>query len=161
MTVAPQSQSDRNRDVLVAGLAGLGAAVAAGVAWGLIVKWTNHEWGIAAWGVGLVVGSVVAAAARGSRGTPFQVVSVACAVIGVLIGKYLEVAWAESDLLQLGIFSSTTWDIFTDSESGVWSWFDLVWFAAGRVSAPSRPRRGEQAGRPDPRSPWRRCRCAQ
>ena len=61
--------------------------------------------------------------------------SVVCAVIGVLIGKYLEVAWAESDLLQLGIFSSTTWDIFTDSESGVWSWFDLVWFAAAIFSA--------------------------
>src|SRR5262245_9048229 len=131
-----RTQSDPNRDVLVAGLAGLGAAVVAGIAWGLIVKWTDHEWGIAAWGVGLVVGSVVAAAARGRRGTPFQVVSVACAVIGVLFGKYLEVAWADSGgQLQLGIFSSTTWDIFTDSESGVWSWFDLVWFAAAVVSA--------------------------
>ena len=72
---------------------------------------------------------------RAAAADAVQVVSVGCAVIGVLIGKYLEVAWAESDLLQLGILSSTTWDIFTDSESGVWSWFDLVWFAAAIFSA--------------------------
>jgi MFS family permease len=132
---SPQQRGAVGRDVLMAALAGLGAAVAAGVAWGLIVKWTDHEWGIAAWGVGLVVGSVVAAAARDRRGMPFQAVSVACAVIGVLVGKYLEVAWTDTDLVKLGILSSTTWDIFTDSDAGVWSWFDLVWFAAAVFSA--------------------------
>ena len=129
-----QAQSDLNRDLLIAGLAGLAAAIAAGIAWGLVVKWTNREWGIAAWAVGGAVGASVAAAARGRRGTPFQVVSVVCAVIGVLLGKYLEVAWADADI-ELGVFSSDTWNIFTDSGSGIWSWYDAIWFAAAVFTA--------------------------
>src|SRR5262249_25426581 len=48
---------DRSGAVLTAALAGLGAAVGGGVAWGLIVKWTDYAIGFAAWGIGLGVGN--------------------------------------------------------------------------------------------------------
>jgi hypothetical protein len=46
-----------------AALAGLVAAVAGGVAWGLIVRWSGYEVGFVAWGIGFLVGSAVALAA--------------------------------------------------------------------------------------------------
>src|SRR6266508_5834458 len=74
-------------------LAGLVAAVAGGIAWGLIVKWSDYEIGFAAWGIGFFTGIAVLWATRGTRGLPFQAIAVVCALLGILIGKYLGFAW--------------------------------------------------------------------
>src|SRR5438034_8501239 len=78
---------------LPAVLAGLVAAIAGGIAWGLIVKWTDYEIGFAAWGLGFLVGMAVLVATRGSRGLPFQAIAIGCALLGILIGKYLAFVW--------------------------------------------------------------------
>ena len=78
--------------LLPAVAAGLVAAVVGGVVWGLIVKWTDYEVGFAAWGIGFLVGLAVVTAAR-TRGLVLQVVAVLCALLGILIGKYLSFVW--------------------------------------------------------------------
>ena len=132
-----QARSDPNRDLAIAGLAGLAAAIVGGLAWGLIVRWTDREICIAAWAIGGLVGTVVARTEH-RRGLPYQLVAVVCAALGVLLGKYLEVAWQEvlpGTGIRLGVFSSDTWSVFTDSDSGVWSWYDALWFGLAVFTA--------------------------
>jgi hypothetical protein len=47
-------------------LAGLVAAIAGGIAWGLIVKWTDYEIGFAAAGIGFLTAIAILRATRGS-----------------------------------------------------------------------------------------------
>ena len=75
-------------------LAGLVAAVAGGIAWGLISKYTDYEVGIVAWGIGFVAGFVVERAAGGRRSPDLQAIAIVSALLGVLIGKYLGFAFA-------------------------------------------------------------------
>jgi len=131
---------ERSGAVLTAALAGLGAAVVGGVAWGLIVKWTDYEIGFAAWGIGLVVGTAVALGAQGRRGRPFQLLAVVLALAGILLGKYLAFVWIGQDALHelglsLPLFSSDTVRLFWDSRSDVWSGFDLLWAGLAVVTA--------------------------
>jgi hypothetical protein len=127
-------------DLLTAVGAGLVAAIAGGAAWGLIGRWTNYEVGIAAWGIGFIVGTAVVFGSRGRRGLPLQLFAVVLALAGILIGKYLSFVWVnQSDLEQLGIslpvFSRSTWDLFWDSKSDVWSAWDLLWIGLAVVTA--------------------------
>ena len=144
-----RGEAGSNR-LLTVVLAGLGAALVGGIAWGLLVRWTDREWGVAAWAIGGLVGAVVVRAAQPYRGRPFQLIAVVCAVLGVVLGKYLEVAWGVVDLSgeRLGVFSSLTWEIFTDRDSGVWSWYDAIWFAAAVFTAYRMP--GVRAGEHEP-----------
>ena len=64
------------------------------VAWGLIVKWSEYEIGIVAWGIGFLAGAAVVAATRGGKGPVLQVVAVVSALLGILLGKYLGYAFA-------------------------------------------------------------------
>jgi hypothetical protein len=122
--------------------AGLVAAIVGGVVWGLIVKMTEYEVGFVALGIGFIVGTAVVLGSGNKRGLPLQVIAVVLALIGILLGKYLAFVWsvnAEADELgipiELGLFSGDSFEGFTDSESGVWSWFDLLWIAiAGYVA---------------------------
>ena len=54
--------------LLPAVAAGLVAAIVGGVVWGLIVKITDYEVGIVAWGIGFVAGTAVVFATRGGKG---------------------------------------------------------------------------------------------
>ena len=67
-------------------LAGLAAAIAGGVVWGLIVKSTDYEVGFVAWGIGFIVAMAILLATRGRRGLPLQVIAIACALLGIAIG---------------------------------------------------------------------------
>jgi hypothetical protein len=126
-----------------AALAGLVAAVAGGVAWGLIVRWSGYEVGFVAWGIGFLVGSAVALGARGSRGLPYQAAAVVLALLGILIGKYLGFVWVLSDAFEeegffgaeVPIFSRATWDVFIEARSDVWSAFDALWVGLAVVTA--------------------------
>jgi hypothetical protein len=139
-------------------LAGLVAAVAGGVAWGLIVRWSGYEVGFVAWGIGFLVGSAVALGARGSRGLPYQAAAVVLALFGIVLGKYLGFAWSLADAFEeegfldteVPIFSRATWDAFVELRSEVWSAFDVLWiglavFTAFRIPAVPRPPEEEPA----------------
>jgi len=142
-------REERSGAVLTAALAGLGAAIVGGVAWGLIVRWTDYEIGFAAWGIGFVVGTAVALGAQGRRGRPFQGLAIVLALAGIVLGKYLAFVWVGQDVLgnvglSLPLFSSDTARLFWDSRSEVWSAWDLLWAGLAVVTAFRIPRR-EQA----------------
>jgi hypothetical protein len=137
--------------VLTAALTGLGAAIVGGVAWGLIVKWTDYEIGFAAWGIGFIVGTAVAFGGQGRRGTPFQLLAVVLALVGIVLGKYLAFVWIGQDVLDkagftlsLPVFSSQTIRLFWDGRTDIWSGWDLLWAGLAVVTAFRIPQR-EQA----------------
>ncbi len=132
-------------------LAGLVAAVAGGIGWGLIVKWTDYEIGFAAWGIGFLTAIAILTATRGSRGLPFQAIAIVCALLGIVIGKYLGFVWglqgAAEDAgvaISLPIFSGDTIDLFFDELGEVFGLFDLLWtgfavYSAWRTLQPEQP----------------------
>src|SRR5262245_59293262 len=133
---------ERSGATLTATLAGLGAAVVGGIAWGLIGRWTDYEIGFAAWGIGFIVGAAVVFGAQGKRGTPFQLLAVALALAGIVLGKYLAFVWTGQDVLHevgftfgLPIFSTDTVRLFWESRSDVWGGFDLLWAGLAVVTA--------------------------
>jgi len=71
---------------------GIVAAILCGAAWALMVVVTNLEIGYAAIGVGFLTGWGVVLGARGKKGRPLQWMAIACAVFGLLVGKYFTVA---------------------------------------------------------------------
>ena len=129
--------------------AALIAAAAGGVAWGLIVKWTEYEVGIVAWGIGFLTGTAVVFSTRGGKGTVLQAIAVVTALLGILLGKYLSYAFdiqeqAEEAGVSLGLFSSEMRTFFREDLDQVFGLFDLLWvgfavFTAWRVPQPLRP----------------------
>ena len=147
--------------------AGLVAAVVGGVGWGLIVKWTDYEVGFAAWGIGFLVGLAVVTAAR-TRGVVLQVVAVLCALLGILIGKYLSFVWvlqnaAEDDFgeaVDIPVFSMDTFDLFRDNLDTIFGWIDLLWvglavLSAWRALQPEGPAPAQPVPAPAPDKPLR------
>jgi hypothetical protein len=135
-------REERSGAELAAALAGLGAAVVGGIAWGLIVKWTDYEIGFAAWGIGFIVGTAVVFGAQGRRGMPFQVLAVVLALVGIVLGKYLAFVWIGQDVLDkvgfsfsLPIFSTDTVRLFWDSRNDVWGGWDFLWAGLAVVTA--------------------------
>jgi hypothetical protein len=139
---------EQPRPLGLALLAGLVAAVVGGVVWGLVVKLSEYEVGIVAWGIGLVVGFAVAAVSR-ARGPALQAVAVACALFGILLGKYLSYALvlqeeADAQGVDIGLFSSDMWSFFREDLDLVFGWFDLLWiglavYTAWRALQPAKP----------------------
>ncbi len=141
-------QEDEGAVLVRAVAAGLAAAIAGGVLWGLIVRWTEYEVGIVAWAIGFIVGTAVVLAAGGARGLRLQVAAVVSALLGILVGKYLSFVWGVNDAaaeegvpLELSLLSSDTVDAFVDSGDIVWSWFDLLWIGLAIVTAFRIPQR--------------------
>lgn len=139
---------EQPRPLGLALLAGLVAAVLGGVAWGLVVKHSEYEVGVVAWGIGLVVGFAVAAVSR-ARGPALQAIAVACALVGILLGKYLSYALvlqeeADAQGVDVGLFSGDMWSFFREDLDLVFGWFDLLWiglavFTAWRALQPAEP----------------------
>jgi signal peptidase I len=130
-------------------VAGLVAALAGGIVWGLLVKWTGYEVGIAAWGVGLLAAYAVLAASGGRKTTELQAVAVGSALLGVLVGKYLGFALAVQEAEQsfgneIGILSGDMVSLFRDSLSEVFGLFDLLWAGFAVVTAWLTLRPGEE-----------------
>lgn len=136
----PIVETQPSGSLLLAVAAGLVAAVVGGVAWGLVVKWTEYEIGIVAWGIGFLVGAAVVAATRGGKGPALQAVAVVSALLGILLGKYLGYAFAiqeEADQagVQLGLFSSEMRTFFRDDLGSVFGLFDLLWIGLALFTA--------------------------
>jgi hypothetical protein len=133
-------------------LAGVVAAILGAVVWGLMVKWTDYEVGFVAWGIGFLVGIAVLRATRGARGLVFQVVAVLCALLGILLGKYLSFVWVLQEVaeretqgaIEFPVFSMDTVDLFRDELGTVFDWIDLLWaglavYTAWRALRPEEP----------------------
>jgi hypothetical protein len=125
---------------LTAALAGLAAAIGGGVVWGLIVRWSSYEIGIAAWGIGFVVGTAVVFGAQNQRGVPLQLIAVVLALAGIVIGKYLAFVWIGQDELgkvglELPVFSTKTMRLFWNLKSDIWGGWDLLWVGLAVVTA--------------------------
>ena len=111
-----------------------------GIVWGLVVKWSDYEVGILAWGIGFAVGSIVLVATSHRKGPELQAVAIAGALLGILLGKYLGFAFAvqeEAERLgiDIGLLSRDMVDIFRDSLGDVFGGFDLLWAALAVLSA--------------------------
>jgi hypothetical protein len=124
----------------VAAVAGLVAAVVGGIAWGLIVKWSEYEIGFVAWGIGFVVGMAVLLAARGRKGLPLQAIAIVAALIGILIGKYLSFALilqdaADAEGVELSLFGADMRQAFQDELGTVFALWDLLWIGLAVVTA--------------------------
>ena len=107
--------------LLMPTVAALAAAIAGGVVWGLIVKWTAYEIGFVAAGIGILAGLAAVAASRGVRGLPLQVIAIVAALVGVLVGKYLGYLW----------FGEENGYTFRE----MWSWWDVLWIGLAVVMA--------------------------
>ncbi len=121
-------------------LAGLVAAVAGGIAWGLIAKYTDYEVGVVAWGIGFATGFAVERAAGGRRSPDLQAIAIVSALLGVLIGKYLGFAFtiqeAEQDFgTQTGLLSGEMFSLFRENLREVFGLFDLLWTGLAVASA--------------------------
>ena len=148
---SPIVEAQRSGSLLLAAAASLAAAVVGGVAWGLIVKWSDYEIGIVAWGIGFLAGAAAVAATRGGKGPALQVIAVVAALVGVLLGKYLGYAFAiqeEADRagVQLGLFSSEVRTFFREDLGSVFGLFDLLWVGLAVYTAWRAPQRQEGAG---------------
>ena len=139
----PSPLTEPSGSLLPAIAVGLGAAIVGGVVWGLIVKISDYEIGIIAWGIGFLAGTAVVLATRGAKSRPLQVIAVVCALVGVLLGKYLSFAFSVQDEAEalgfsIGLLSSEMFRIFRENLDDVFGLFDLLWiglavFTAWRV----------------------------
>ena len=127
----PSPVTEPSGSLLPAIGAALVAAIVGGVVWGLIVKISDYEVGIVAWGIGFVAGTAVVLATRGGKGQRLQVIAVVSALIGVLLGKYLSYAFvvqeeADAAGVSLGLFSSDMFRFFREDLENVFGLFDLL-----------------------------------
>ena len=139
----PSPVTEPSGSLFPAVAAGLVAAIVGALVWGLIVKISDYEVGIVAWGIGFVAGTAVVFATRGGKGQNLQVIAVLSALVGVLLGKYLSYAFvvqerAEEAGVSVGLFSSQMFRFFRADLDNVFSLFDLLWvglavFTAWRV----------------------------
>jgi hypothetical protein len=140
---SPAPITEPSSSLLPAVAAGLVAAIVGGVVWGVIVKTSDYEVGIAAWGIGFIAGTAVVLATRGAKGPRLQVIAVVCALLGILLGKYLSFALvvqedAETVGASIGLVSGDMFSLFRDNLDTVFSLFDLLWvglavFTAWRI----------------------------
>jgi hypothetical protein len=123
--------------LLPAMVGGVIGAVIGGVVWGLIATATGYEIGWIAWGVGWLAGVGVVLFAGGRRGRPLQLVAVAAAVLGLLIGKYFTFVAALKQYLgeelgveavaEMSMFSVGVIQMFGASLTVMVNGFDLLW----------------------------------
>jgi len=130
------------------GRAVLAAALAAGLgasAWAAMVAATDHSIGIAAVGLGLLAGRLVAWFTRGARGV-FPAVAAAAAVVAALVaGKYAAFAYLIHRDAQhrfgalggryYGYLSGHTWDAFHSHLGTEFSAFYILWVGLGIAAA--------------------------
>jgi signal peptidase I len=118
-------------------LAGLLAAIAGGIVWGLLDKWTSYEVGVVAWGIGFITAFAVLRAAGGRRSATLQVVAVLASLLGILVGKYLGFAYAMQDDFGVtqGLLSSEMRTLFWENRGEVFGLYDLLWIGLAVASA--------------------------
>lgn len=129
------------RVVLAAGL----AAVLGASAWAAMVAVTDHSIGIAAVGLGLLAGRLVAWFTGGERGVLPAAAAAAAVIVALVAGKYAAFAYvihrdAEHRFGALGgryygYLSGHTWDLFHSHLSTEFSAFYILWVGLGIAAA--------------------------
>jgi hypothetical protein len=133
-------------------LAGLGAAILAGIAWAWLVRTTGYEIGFVAWGIGLLAGLAVGFAARHRHGVAPQVIAVVAALVGIALGKYLAYVWDVREFVRDEVGSSLASEITPfstemlrffaeDLNRGVLSVYDFLWAGLAVLTAWKAPPR--------------------
>jgi hypothetical protein len=145
----PSPISEPSASLLPAIAAGVVAALVGGIVWGLIVKLSDYEVGIVAWGIGFIAGTAVVLATRGAKGPRLQAIAVVSALLGILLGKYLSYGFviqedAESVGASIGLFSAEMRSFFREDLGAVFGLFDLLWvglavFTAWRIPQVEEP----------------------
>ena len=126
---------------LAALLAGIGIAIAGGVAWGLVAKWTGREFGFLAWGVGILTGLVCVWVGGKKKTFALQVIAIVTAALGVLVGKYLAYAFivhggtAYAFGIPPAILSTAMFHLFRSDLRTVFGLLDILWFGSAVASA--------------------------
>ncbi len=78
-----------NPNLILAALAGLGAAAIGALVWYGVVAITNYQLGIIAAGIGWLVGMAVVFGSGRKRGIALQAISVIITVVALIISEYL------------------------------------------------------------------------
>jgi signal peptidase I len=154
---APSPAEAESGSTGLAMVAGLIVAVAGGIAWGLIAKYTDYEVGVVAWGIGFATGFAVERAAGGRRSADLQAIAIVNALIGVLVGKYLGFAFAVQEAesgfgTQTGLLSGEMVSLFRNNLGEVFGLYDILWTGLAVASAwyALRPEEREDAAEPEP-----------
>jgi hypothetical protein len=139
-TEPPSPVREPSASLLPAVAAGLVTAVASGVVWGLILKFSDYEVGIVAWGIGFVAGTAVVLATQGAKGPRLQAIAVVSALVGILLGKYLGYAFAiqkdaEAAGVSIGLLSGDMFRFFREDIDRVFGLFDVLWIGLAVVTA--------------------------
>jgi len=88
-----------NPNLILAALAGLGAAAVGALVWYGVVAITNYQLGIIAAGIGWLVGMAVVFGAGRKRGVALQAISVIITVVALVISEYLIVLYLTNQAL--------------------------------------------------------------
>ncbi len=139
--------------IALAPLGGLIGAVIGGVLWGKYIQWTGFTAGWVALAIGILTGLGVLLMGR-TRKISVSLVAALFAIVGILLGKYLDVRWnAPQEQMvaiidaQKGIppdYAKSIAKTIEASESGgsTWKlmrrrmeWFDLIYYAASAFVA--------------------------
>lgn len=140
------------RHLPFAPLGGLVGALLGGALWAKYIQWTGLTAGWVALAIGILTGIGVLLAGR-SRQTSISLVAALFAVVGILVGKYLDVQWNAPQTLTVAIIERD--DTPPDPSEGtgkmvetrgvgisVWElmrqrmeWFDLLYYVvAGYIA---------------------------
>lgn len=148
-----------------AAAAGVAAAFACGAAWAGLIALTGSEIGFAAVGVGWLVAHAVRLASGDKRGPRLQKTAVACAVLGLLLGKYFFVANIIRKMaasapgappgFTMGWFDPRLFRFFVMTLPKLVSIYDALWIflalsAAWRVLKPAKVVLADARGKPAP-----------
>lgn len=79
------------------------AAIACGIAWAVLTIQTDTEFGLAAWGIGLLCGYAAFFLSGKSGSSTIQIIAVLSSVIGILLGKYITYYyWVQDYMITFG-----------------------------------------------------------
>lgn len=147
---AAEAEQFEPRALVPAVLAALGAAIAGGIVWAVIVVQTGYEIGFAAVGIGILAGFAVVFATRGRKGVPLQVTAVLASVLGIVLGKYFSYVWEFKDAVreafgdeaadQVSVFDSDLVRFFFEDADQIFGFYDLLWVAFAVYAAWRIPR---------------------
>jgi hypothetical protein len=131
--------------------AGVGAAVACGALWAVLIVATGSEIGFAAVGIGWAVAHAIKRASGGRRGLKLQRAAVASSALGLLLGKYFFVAHDIRVMLaarpvnpvELSYFDPKMLKFFVMILPRMLTFYDALWLflalsAAWRILRPAR-----------------------
>lgn len=145
---ARERKRARRRPLAAAFLAGVPTALAAGALWGWAVAAAGYRVGPLAWGIGLLAGAAVLAVGK-RRGHRAQLVAVACAFLGFLLGKELAFALSLHKLTngRVGVLSLDAQSEFWSGLASTFGPGDVLPFVFAVWGAWAMPRRPRQRPR--------------